>query len=532
MWIIIKLSLLTVLLTSVLATDISERDAIAYLQKFGYIFTNAYNSSATSSLMNTNQILSDGLKEFQSRHKLRVTGTLSNETIDLMKSPRCGVADYQIRSQWDKPSTGSLELTWNFNRGSQDDIRIAQMAFSAWEKVSNIRFSQRWSSVDANIVISYGAHSHNMVTEQKQCENDFDDVILAHTFFPEANVKQIEIHLSFDHTWSKRDTNSPSDSSISLYGVLLHEIGHALGIDHSLNQEAIMYSYYRRIVQDSFHLDQDDINAVQEIYGNKPTVTPAPPPPPTTTTKRTPSSTTLRPPAPPPTSSPPDLCMLNKLKHFLVIEDILYALSDEYIWAINLKTNIYEAPVLLRNWFPFLPHNFSIQSVHLESNGDIIAIVNNLLYVIDSQNLQLRQSFPKPLTNIIPANARLNTMFSSYTGKTYVIFDDVHIREVYYRHALNYFAQGKTSRLTVTFPGIPLGIETSFRYINGLLYFFKGTTVFEYNQFTKSLVRTLPVSLDIFKINCPTKALLTNLKEVLSNLSSILDRSIKTNCIL
>jgi predicted Zn-dependent protease len=46
--------------------------------------------------------------------------------------------------------------------------------------------------------------------------------------------------------------------------VVLHELGHSLGLDHSSDFEAVMYPSYSR---STGTLTQDDINGIQHIYG-------------------------------------------------------------------------------------------------------------------------------------------------------------------------------------------------------------------------------------------------------------------------
>src|SRR5262249_16874801 len=53
-------------------------------------------------------------------------------------------------------------------------------------------------------------------------------------------------------------------SSDDLYSVLLHETGHALGLDHSTDSGAVMYPYLMGVYSG---LSADDVAGIQAIYG-------------------------------------------------------------------------------------------------------------------------------------------------------------------------------------------------------------------------------------------------------------------------
>lgn len=53
----------------------------------------------------------------------------------------------------------------------------------------------------------------------------------------------------------------------NLYRVAAHELGHSLGLSHSPDIGALMYPSY--MYDGDVQLAQDDINAIQAIYGER-----------------------------------------------------------------------------------------------------------------------------------------------------------------------------------------------------------------------------------------------------------------------
>ena len=81
--------------------------------------------------------------------------------------------------------------------------------------------------------------------------------VVAHAFFPEDS----RVHFDSDEVY----TTSGEANKVNLLSVAAHEIGHALGLGHSSQSDAIMYAQYQPY-SSNLALAQDDIDGINYLY--------------------------------------------------------------------------------------------------------------------------------------------------------------------------------------------------------------------------------------------------------------------------
>lgn len=161
---------------------------------------------------------------------------------------------------WDHPN-----ITYFFANNTPDiasdrTFSAVRDAMALWSSVVPLSFSEVSSAASADIVIRWGAGNHGDDTP-------FDGTgkILAHAFYPPPNGGSLagDVHFDEDETWTD-SVRASGEQPIDLVTVAAHELGHALGLGHSLETNALMYPYYGRSHR---NLSEDDIQGIQSIYG-------------------------------------------------------------------------------------------------------------------------------------------------------------------------------------------------------------------------------------------------------------------------
>ncbi|CAM4753194.1 unnamed protein product [Rotaria magnacalcarata] len=241
----------------------SKSDVVKYLNEFGY---NPCDDSTGFLCLHS---LSSMLKDYQRRFRLHITGILDDATKQQMSQSRCGNKDPPLGLS--KNTVASLVqkwsrsiLTWSLRSyssriGEAQSHRILQQAFNAWSQHISLDIIQVCSWCSPDIIVEFGSTDHG-----DRYPFDGPGRTLAHAFSPEDG----RIHFDMDESW----TTSYDDNDINFYVVAVHEIGHALGLDHAYEKSSIMYPSYQ-LFRERDILPYYDRIRIQQLYGSASKVT-------------------------------------------------------------------------------------------------------------------------------------------------------------------------------------------------------------------------------------------------------------------
>ncbi|XP_012056897.1 PREDICTED: matrix metalloproteinase-14 [Atta cephalotes] len=374
-----------------------------------------------------------------------------------MATPRCGVKDkvgpaadgrskrYALQgSRW-----RTKNLTYKISKyptglNKQEVEKEIANAFSVWTGETDLTFTRKTGHENVHIDIRFEVGEHG--------DGDpFDGPggTLAHAYFP---VYGGDAHFDDAERWTIR-----SYRGTNLFQVAAHEFGHSLGLSHSDVKSALMAPFYRGY-DPHFTLDQDDVSAIQALYGTK-----------------TKSPRGSRP--PPPAEEDPELCKDPKIDAMFNTKDgEIIAFKGKHYWKLTDDGVASGYPRRISSTWKELPSNIDAAFTYRNGKTYFFKGTQYWRYI----NTTMDGDYPKEISDGftgIPDNIDAATVWTGngkiyfYKGAKFWRFDPASKPPV----------RSSYPKLIQNWEGIPNHINAAVTY-KGYTYFFQDNAYYRFND--------------------------------------------------
>ncbi|XP_054902632.1 matrix metalloproteinase-18-like isoform X2 [Poeciliopsis prolifica] len=379
-------------------------------------------AAASRDASNQTAGLCDKVKKMQRFFGLPPDGDLGEETLAVMKKPRCGLSDVERHGgavRWRKRTISYRIAGGNLPFPASRTHKAIRRALQLWSSVSLIRFRRR---------------------EAKEA-----DVSIA---FVSGGIGG-DVHFDSEEEWTLNSTG------ISLPVVAAHEFGHALGLSHSPDPGSIMYPAYN--FAPSLELSFDDVQSIQHLYGENPNFH---------------LQSLKSPPPKTPNKCDPDLSFdaVTELQQEVVF------FKDRFMWRKHPSFVETRIALISSLWSASVPSHLDAAYENVEKNV-ILFFKGDQYWKV--QQLVLQEGFPRNISDLgFPSRIKSVDAALHFRNDRYTVFFTGH--ECWRYNELRGVMEGSPMLIEQQWLEIPFPIDAAV-YYQGFVNFFKGNKQYKYD---------------------------------------------------
>ncbi|XP_006887414.1 PREDICTED: stromelysin-2-like [Elephantulus edwardii] len=463
--IIIVLLCLPACLAYTLEKTVKEEPNIDFVQKYLENYYNLEKDMKQLVRRNDSSAMIEKIQEMQRSPGLKVMEKRDTDILEMTHKPICGIPiishffRFPGSPRWMKTNVTYRIVNYipKLSRNATDFA--IERALKLWEVETPLTFSRVYDG-EADIMISFKSRDHIDFASF-----DILPLAVAHAFSPGPGLRG-DVHFYDDIQWTE------DYSGINFLFVAAHELGHALGLSHSNDPEALMYTLYKELNDSSqLRLSQDDVNGIQSLYG----------PPPSSsdnTTVPTESSSTQ---SQPPTTCHPDL----SFDAVTTMRGEILFFKESYFWQKNHSAP--ESAILysISSHWPSLPSKLDA-AYEAYAKDTVFVFKENQFWAM--KLLEMQAGYPRSIYTLgfPPTVQKIDAAASDEDNRKTYFF----VKEKYWRFDENSQSmdQGFPRLITEDFPGVEQKIDAVFKN-SGLFYFFSGPVQIEFDPDAKTVTK-------------------------------------------